>query len=81
MVVVLRILQQYPNLFFQHHAKLLHLNVSPFDGLKQDGILLQADARAGLQALQQALIERNFRTSTAYQHEIKSRYDSWQKRG
>lgn len=62
---------------FQHHFPLLHLNVNSFDGYKQDGILLQADAKAGLAQLKAALEQRNYRTSDIYQASIKEKRQAW----
>ena len=63
---------------FQHHAvTILHLNVSAFDGYKMDGILLQADAKAGLIALKQALLETGYQTSELYQNKIRQYHQAW----
>ena len=40
---------------FASDVILLHLNVSNFDGLKMDGIMLQADAKSGLESLREEL--------------------------
>lgn len=49
------------SIFQNQELTLLHLNVSAFDGLKMNGVLLQADAKAGLTALKNAL--GNYRSS------------------
>lgn len=59
-------------------ASLLHLNVSAFDGLKQEGILLQADAKAGLQAIQRELMACGYRTTDGYQTKIRELAATWQ---
>lgn len=58
--------------------QLLHLNVSAFDGYKMDGTLLQADARAGLMALKEALLKEKYKTSDAYQQTIQALRHNWQ---
>lgn len=63
---------------FQHHdVTILHLNVSAFDGYKMDGILLQADAKAGLIALKQTLLETGYQTSELYQNKIRQYHQAW----
>ena len=65
---------------FQHpDIKFLHLNVSAFDGLKLDGLLLQGDAKIGLKALHEKLLQKNFSTGPHYQTMIASYRESWQK--
>lgn len=63
---------------FQHDSiPLLHLNVNAMDGYKMDGIFLQADAKAGLCALKQALIDKSYTTAEVYQHKIKQYRQTW----
>lgn len=63
---------------FQHpHLEILHLNVSAFDGLKMDGMLLQADAKSGLRALQQGLKAENYCTQPQYQQTIATLKQQW----
>ncbi len=64
--------------FQREGARLLHLNVSAFDGCKMDGILLQADAKSGLIALKNALLDVGYRTSETYQHLIRDYHLAWQ---
>lgn len=64
---------------FQHpDVQLLHLNVSAFDGCKMDGILLQADAKQGLLALKQSLLQANYKTNDVYQLMIATYRKAWQ---
>lgn len=58
-------------------APILHLNVSAFDGYKLNGILLHADAKAGLGALKQGLLDQGYRTSQDYQNKIKQLHHAW----
>jgi 3D-(3,5/4)-trihydroxycyclohexane-1,2-dione acylhydrolase (decyclizing) len=63
---------------FKHHeAQFLNLNVNAFDGYKMDGVLLQADAKEGLVALQHALLEKKYSTSSAYQEKIQQYRHTW----
>lgn len=62
---------------FNPNVELLHLNVSAFDGYKMGATLLQADAKAGLQELHQALREEDYQTSEAYQQIIAELRDEW----
>jgi 3D-(3,5/4)-trihydroxycyclohexane-1,2-dione acylhydrolase (decyclizing) len=65
---------------FQHtEAQLLHLNVSAFDGYKMDAVLLQADAKQGLIALKQALLEANYSAHEDYRQSIAKYRESWLK--
>lgn len=65
---------------FEHpDAKLLHINVSAFDGYKMDGILLQADAKEALLALAKALREVNYHTNELYQQTVTLYRANWQK--
>jgi len=66
-------------IFQNPDLEILHLNVSAFDGYKMDGILLQADAKAGLIALKTALLKENYQTSQPYQKLITEYRKSWQK--
>ncbi len=56
---------------------LLHLNISAFDGGKMDGILLQADAKLGLTALQEALLTARYATDHDYQSQIEHHRLHW----
>lgn len=66
-------------IFQNPEMQLLHLNLSAFDGYKMDGILLQADAKAGLIALKNALLKLNYHTPDTYRDMIKSYRISWEK--
>lgn len=64
---------------FQHpELEILHLNISAFDGSKMDGMLLQADAKAGLSALSDRLQADNYHTNELYLHKIKQYHQEWQ---
>lgn len=65
-------------LFQNPDMELLHLNVSAFDGYKMDGMLLQADAKAGLSALKEALLKEKYQTSDAYRQIIAALRLTWQ---
>ena len=62
---------------FASDAKLLHLNVSKFDGLKMDSIMLQADAKSGLELLKEQLIKAGFQTSTNYRDRVAKLQSEW----
>lgn len=62
---------------FAEDVKLLHLNVSSYDGQKQDGISLQADAKAGLESLGAALREAGFQTDAAYREHVAQLQSEW----
>jgi 3D-(3,5/4)-trihydroxycyclohexane-1,2-dione acylhydrolase (decyclizing) len=64
-------------LFRDPDAEILHLNVSSFDGLKMDGILLQADAKAGLEAIRKRLEAKRYRTSASYRDRIGRLKKAW----
>jgi 3D-(3,5/4)-trihydroxycyclohexane-1,2-dione acylhydrolase (decyclizing) len=64
--------------FQDHQVPLLHLNVSAFDGYKMGATLLQADAKLGLLALKQALLDQAYSTSEAYQQTIQQYHQAWQ---
>lgn len=64
--------------FQDHHTPIVHINVSAFDGLKMDGVLVQADAKLALHSLKAALLDEGYRTSEAYQHRIKVYRTQWQ---
>jgi 3D-(3,5/4)-trihydroxycyclohexane-1,2-dione acylhydrolase (decyclizing) len=56
-------------------ARLLSLNVSPFDATKARGVPLQADARLGLEALSKALPQ--WRAEVAWTERAKSEAAAW----
>ena len=62
---------------FAVNAKILHLNVSAFDGNKMDGIALQADAKSGLEALSSGLKKIGYKTSDAYANKISQLKSEW----
>ncbi len=62
---------------FQHpKVKILHLNISAFDGYKMGAKLLQADAKLGLQAIHKALGSDT--TDQHYQQQIAQWNQEWQ---
>ena len=62
---------------FASEVKLLHLNVSKFDGLKMDSIMLQADAKSGLESLSRELNKAGFQTSTDYRDRVAKLQKEW----
>ncbi|SVA81882.1 uncharacterized protein METZ01_LOCUS134736 [marine metagenome] len=62
---------------FASEVKLLHLNVSKFDGLKMDSIMLQADAKSGLESLSEELSKAGFQTSTEYRDRVSQLQSEW----
>ncbi len=62
---------------FASEVKLLHLNVSKFDGLKMDSIMLQADAKSGLESLREELNKAGFQTSTDYRDRVAKLQKEW----
>ena len=62
---------------FAADVKLLHLNVSKFDGLKMDSIMLQADAKSGLESLREKLNKAGFQTSTEYRGYVSKLRSEW----
>lgn len=64
---------------FNSDVKLLHLNVSTFDGNKMDGIALQADAKSGLEALSSGLKNIAYKTSPDYANKVSQLKSEWNK--
>ena len=62
---------------FDADVKLLHLNVSKFDGIKMDSIMLQADAKSGLKSLGEQLSKAGFQTSTEYRGYVSKLRSEW----
>ena len=62
---------------FASDVKLLHLNVSKFDGLKMDSIMLQADAKSGLESLSEDLRKAKFQTSAEYRGCVSQLQSEW----
>ena len=62
---------------FAADVKLLHLNVSKFDGLKMDSIMLQADAKSGLESLSEELRKAKFQTSAEYRGCVSQLQSEW----
>jgi len=62
---------------FASDVKLLHLNVSKFDGLKMDSIMLQADAKSGLESLSEDLSKAKFQTSAEYRGCVSQLQSEW----
>ncbi|MFD4633719.1 3D-(3,5/4)-trihydroxycyclohexane-1,2-dione acylhydrolase (decyclizing) [Streptomyces sp. NPDC058284] len=65
-------------LFEAAGVRFLNLNIAPFDGHKMAGTTLIADARAGLEALAQAL--RGHRVEPAYTVEYADDKERWEQR-
>jgi 3D-(3,5/4)-trihydroxycyclohexane-1,2-dione acylhydrolase (decyclizing) len=64
--------------FQNPNVRILHLNVSAFDGNKLDGILLQADAKEGLNELRTSLLAKNYKVNPSYIAEVSHLRDIWQ---
>ncbi len=62
---------------FAENAKILHLNVSQYDGLKMDSVALQADAKSGLESLHDALQTAGYQTSPEYRKRIAQLQAEW----
>ena len=62
---------------FSPEVKLLHLNVSQYDGLKMDSIALQADAKFGLESLKNILKTESYQTSLEYRERISELQSEW----
>ena len=62
---------------FSPEVKLLHLNVSQYDGLKMDSIALQADAKFGLESLKDLLQKESYQTSLEYRERIFELQSEW----
>jgi 3D-(3,5/4)-trihydroxycyclohexane-1,2-dione acylhydrolase (decyclizing) len=62
---------------FAENAKILHLNVSQYDGLKMDSVALQADAKSGLESLHNALQTAGYQTSPEYRERIAQLQAEW----
>ncbi len=62
---------------FASDVILLHLNVSKFDGLKMDSIMLQADAKSGLESLKEELSKAGFQTSNEYRDRVAKLQSEW----
>ncbi|MFC9845282.1 3D-(3,5/4)-trihydroxycyclohexane-1,2-dione acylhydrolase (decyclizing) [Streptomyces sp. NPDC060223] len=67
-------------LFTGTGVRFLNLNIAPYDGHKLSGIPLIADARAGLEALTEALLLHKHRTEPAYATEYGDDKERWEYR-
>ena len=56
---------------------LLGLNVASFDAVKMNGVMLQADAKAGLEQLQTALQQSGYQTEGAYRERVAEVQAEW----
>lgn len=56
---------------------LLGLNVASFDAVKMNGVMLQADAKAGMEQLQGALQEAGYQTEAAYREHVAQVQAAW----
>lgn len=61
--------------FKNETCRLIHLNVSRFDALKMNGLMLKGDAKTGLQQIAKAL--GSYQTSTDYQQSIQHYQHEW----
>ncbi|MEC7418405.1 MAG: 3D-(3,5/4)-trihydroxycyclohexane-1,2-dione acylhydrolase (decyclizing) [SAR324 cluster bacterium] len=62
---------------FAPDVKLLHLNVSSYDGQKLDGLSLQADAKLGLESLSVALQNTGYQTEASYRERVAQLQADW----
>lgn len=62
--------------FKQQEVKIINLNINRFDAIKMDSILLQGDAKCGLEQLSNLL--GNYHTHPSYQEKIKQLKNNWQ---
>ena len=62
---------------FSSDVKLLHLNISQYDGLKMDSVALQADAKSGLESLKELLQTGSYQTSLEYRERISQLQSEW----
>jgi len=62
---------------FDADVKLMHLNVSKFDGFKMDSIMLQADAKSGLESLKEELSKTGYQTSSEYRDRVAKLQKEW----
>ena len=62
---------------FHPEAKLLHLNINKFDGLKMGSIMLEADAKSGLESLKDEMIKADYHTSTEYRDRVAKLQKEW----
>lgn len=58
-------------------CQMIHLNISRFDALKMDSLMLKGDAKCGLELLSKAL--NAHQTSPAFQQRIKDFREEWSK--
>jgi 3D-(3,5/4)-trihydroxycyclohexane-1,2-dione acylhydrolase (decyclizing) len=61
--------------FKNEKCKIIHLNVSRFDAMKMDSLMLKGDARAGLEQLSRKIT--GYQTPLAYQHLIQHYQEQW----
>lgn len=61
--------------FKNEDCKLIHLNVSSFDALKMNALMLKGDAKSGLDALNKKLGQ--YQTSQGYQQLIQQQQKQW----
>ncbi|CDZ77396.1 3D-(3,5/4)-trihydroxycyclohexane-1,2-dione hydrolase [Legionella massiliensis] len=61
--------------FKNENCQLINLNISRFDALKMNSLMLRGDARCGLEQLSAKL--GTYQTSERYQQDIKNYRDSW----
>lgn len=62
--------------FKNEECKIIHLNVSRFDALKMNGVMLKGDAKTGLEQLAKKL--GNYQSSKDYQHLVHHYKNEWQ---
>ncbi len=62
---------------FNQDVKLLHLNVSQYDGLKMDSVALQADAKSGLESLKNKLQKAGYQTNPEYRERVAQLQSEW----
>jgi len=62
--------------FKNEECRIMHLNVSRFDAIKMDGLMLKGDAKTGLEQIGTKL--GNYQTSKEYQQRVLHYQNEWQ---
>ncbi|KTD59777.1 malonic semialdehyde oxidative decarboxylase [Legionella sainthelensi] len=63
--------------FKNEECQIIHLNVSRFDALKMNGLMLKGDAKTGLEQLGKKL--GSYQTTNEYQQLVRNYQNEWQK--
>ena len=62
---------------FSPDVKLLHLNISQYDGLKMDSVALHADAKSGLETLKKSLQKSGYQSKPEYRKLVAQLQSEW----